>query len=60
MLSRSIIDDSRSVDDTSIAVSMKIIRDAPSCGIVLITLIVSFMIVIFYNTGLWGQKLFSS
>jgi len=42
MFSRSIIHDSRSINDTSRVVKMTIISDAPSCGIVLMTIIVIF------------------
>jgi hypothetical protein len=45
---RSIIDDSKSINITSRVTIMTIIIDAPSCGIILMTLEVSFMIVIFF------------
>jgi hypothetical protein len=47
MFSRSIIDNSRSVNDASIVVTMTIISDAPSCGIILTTLEGSFTVIIF-------------
>jgi hypothetical protein len=47
MHSRVIIYDSRSINDTSRVVRMTTISDAPSGGIILKILEVSFMIVIF-------------
>ncbi len=44
MLSRSIIGNSRRINDTSRVITMKMITDPPSCGIILMTLEVSFMI----------------
>ncbi len=47
MFSKSIIDDSGSINDNSRVVRMTIISDAPICGIILMTLEVSFRLVIF-------------
>ncbi len=47
MFSRSIIDNSRSINDISRVVRMMIVSDAPSCGIIMTTLEVSFTIIIF-------------
>ncbi len=44
---RSVIEDSRSINDTSRVVRMTIVSDAPSCGIILTTLEVSLTVVIF-------------
>jgi hypothetical protein len=45
--SRSINDVSRSTNDTTSIVRMTIVSDAPSCGIILMTVKVSFTIIIF-------------
>jgi hypothetical protein len=42
MFSRSVIYNSRSINDTSRVVRMTIISDAPSCGVFLMTIIVIF------------------
>ncbi len=47
MFSRSIIDNSRSINDASRVIRMTVVSDAPSCGIILITLELSFTIVIY-------------
>ena len=49
--SRNTIDDSRNLNDNSRVIRMMIVSDAPSCGIILMTLDVSFTIIIFYNTS---------
>jgi len=46
MFSRSITEDSRSIKDTSRVIRMIIISGAPSCGVILMTLEVSFVIFI--------------
>jgi hypothetical protein len=48
MFSRSIIDNSRGLNDTCRFIRMMIISDAPSCGVIMTTLEVSFTIVIFF------------
>ena len=47
MFSRSIINDSRSVNDNSRVVKMTIVIDAPRFGIIVMALELRFMIVIF-------------
>jgi hypothetical protein len=46
MFSRFIIDDSRGINDTFRVIKMTIVSDAPSCGVILMTLKVSFTIII--------------
>jgi len=48
MFSRSIIDDFMSINDTSKVVRMTTLSDTPRCGIILMTLEVSYRIVIFF------------
>jgi hypothetical protein len=47
MASRSIIDDSRSINDTFRVVRMIMVSDAPSCAIIPMTFELPFTIVIF-------------
>jgi hypothetical protein len=47
MFYRNVIDDSNRINDTSRVIRMTIISDAPGCGIILMTLEVSFTIIIF-------------
>jgi len=47
MLLRSIIDNSRSINDTSRGISVMIVSDTPICCVILMTLEVSFKSVIF-------------
>ncbi len=47
MFTKSITDNFRSINDTSRVYRMTIVSDVPSGGIILMTLEVSFMIVIF-------------
>ena len=51
--SRSIFDNSRSINDTYRVLRRMIVSDAPCHDIILMTLEVSFTIVMFYNTGHW-------
>jgi len=48
MFSRSINDNSRSINGTSRIVRMMIVSDAANCGVILTNLEVSFTIVIFF------------
>jgi hypothetical protein len=47
MFHRSIIDDSRKTNDNSRVIRMTNVSDAPSCGIILMTQSVSFIIIMF-------------
>jgi hypothetical protein len=57
MFSRGIIDNSRSINDTSIVIRMMIVYDSPSCCIILVTLEVSFTIVIYFIVEALGLHL---